>query len=528
MNYLLYFLYGKYCLKEGVAQVIDNPFNENHLKQLVKFTFLYIGDIKEAKAIVLKSREKCIKLARPTMDNKEIVRLLKKQVLDHCHKYTKSIHYFVQRLVKAPVPSLAWTLIHHLPKSTREVAISRFFLQESSAEMAKSLSIPPGNVAMHSKKANEKLGIHTQQEEKQFIDKLQKELQFIDRLDFSELNEHQHLKAKDNKPTRLKWFVPIAIIVLIVVALTILSKVEMHMVFEENEPGKVDETESQVGNPNSIPPVNNTPYEPREIHDLSLKIAAFELFYNDTQFYSAKQSKFEAARRLYYYISIINLAEERNIFLDKYDQLAVEGNNRSQINWMKNFENQEVYLQKMLETFQITEEQYIEYYLGIQNEASKYLIKLHELDVAQKELEEIYYNDLPPAYYEQLGLTKLDVFEMKNELESYDFSEVTEKQFDLPFDLTGSYMHIVQLDNGQYVFENPLYFSLHTTKYNLFLEDVWEKYEYQRLNRITLDNQIAFFTNYETDSEQEKQLASEVAEVYKVLKQSIDWELHLE
>ncbi len=508
--------------------MIANSFSENQIKQFVKFAYLYLGDIEEAKEIVLKSKEKCIKLARPAMGEKEVVVLFKKLVLKHCHKYTKSIHYSVQRILKAPTPSLVCTSIYKLPKATREVAISRFLLQETSAEIAKSLSIPPGNVAMHSKKMNEKLGTNTAQQEMQFIAKLQKELQFIDRLDFSALTEQQHLKAKGNKTTLLKWFVPLAIISLVAVALTLLNNDELQTLLNKNESRETDETESQVGDPNSIPTVNHTPYEPRELHSLSLKIAAYELFYNETQFFNAQQSKFEAARQLYYYISIINLAEERNIFLDVYGQSAVAQNNRAHINWMRNFENQEEYLNRVLETFQITEEQYIEYYVAIQNEAHQYLMKLEELDVAQRELEEMFYIDLPRKYYEQLGLTKEEVLELKNEVESYDVQEVTEKQLDLPFDLTGSYMHLVQQDNGQYVFENPLYFSLHTTKYNLFLEDVWGKYEYQRLNRITLDNQIAFFTNYEAESDQEKQLANEVAEIYKLLKQSIDWELHLE
>ena len=286
-----------------------------------------------------------------------------------------------------------------------------------------------------------------------------------------------------------------------------------------NEGGS--ETNDGVTNPIVI----DTSIEQRQLDEISFKIAAYENFYYDRNFYSAKEAKKEAAEKLYRWITSINFAEERNIFLNESELNYLKRLNNAKISLLKNHPSEEKYLNNVLAVFQITEEEYIEYYVNIENEAHMYERKLFELNVDQEPLRERY-SEIPEEYYKKAGITVAEAKEIDEMWEQYNYKEVTERQFDFPFDLTGSYHNIIQLDNGQYVFENPRNFALGSTpKYEYFFGVLAKRNNSMLVNRTSLDDMIDYLLSLNTDYEPNGQSAYEVAEVYKLLKQSIEWEL---
>ena len=152
---------------------------------------------------------------------------------------------------------------------------------------------------------------------------------------------------------------------------------------------------------------------------------------------------------------------------------------------------------------------------------------MYELELNQEALDQkLYVEGTPAVYYERAGITVEEAKEIQKSWEQEEYIEVTERQFNLPFDLTGSMMHIIQLENGQFVFENPSYFGLYNTKYGPFIETHVFPQNPMSVNRITLDDMIAYLENFDTDDAINKQLAKELVEVCKLLKQSIEWELN--
>ena len=65
---------------------------------------------------------------------------------------------------------------------------------------------------------------------------------------------------------------------------------------------------------------------------------------------------------------------------------------------------------------------------------------------------------------------------------------------------------------------------MYSTKYWSFIETFAPNH--LSVNRITLDDMIAYLENFDTDDAINKQLAKELVEVFKLLKQSIEWELN--
>ena len=324
-----------------------------------------------------------------------------------------------------------------------------------------------------------------------------------------------------------KWrpFIAIATTLLLVIGTyfmwTIFSGEQMAL-----KEGNENEDVSEINNDGLTNPiVIDTSFEPRQLDEISFKIAAYENFYYDREFYSAKEAKKEAAEKLYRWITVINFAEERNIVLSESELSYVQQLSNAKIRNLKSNPSEEKYLNNVLAAFQITEEEYLEYYLYIGDEAYGYESKLHELEVNMTHLYE-QYSDIPEEYYEKAGITKAEAKEIDDMWEQYKLKEVTERQFDLAFDLTGSYLNIIQLDNGQYVFENPKYFGLYQTKYGSFLEKYVDTKNSMIVNRTSLDDRINYLQNLNTDYEPYRQLANELAEVYKLLKQSIEWELY--
>ena len=152
---------------------------------------------------------------------------------------------------------------------------------------------------------------------------------------------------------------------------------------------------------------------------------------------------------------------------------------------------------------------------------------MYELEINQEALEQkLHVEGTPAVYYERAGISVEDAKEIQKSLEEMNYTEVTERQFHFPFDLTGSSMHIIQLENGQFVFENPSMFGLYNTNYWPFIETHLFSENLMMVNRITLNDIITYLENFETDDETNRQLAYELAEVHKLLKQSIEWELY--
>ena len=216
-----------------------------------------------------------------------------------------------------------------------------------------------------------------------------------------------------------------------------------------------------------------------------------------------------------------------NIYLNKSEQLELERSNQGALESLKYNPSDEKYFNSVLKAFQITEDQYIEYLVNLENEYVLYYSKLYELEINQEALDQkLYVEGTPAVYYERAGITVEEAKEIQKSWEQAEYIEVTERQFNLPFDLTGSDLHIIQLENGKYVFENPSFFALYSTKYGPFIETHVFSKNLLSVNRITLDDMIAYLENFDTDDAINKQLANELVEVYKLLKQSIEWELN--
>ena len=499
---------------------------EKQLKPLLKFAFLYVGDIEEAKKILQKSIKKSVKYANSQMDEKEGAKLLQKEVLRQCHSYSKSFTYQKDTFLKFlgikwyDSPHITWRRINKLPTSIKEVAISHFIFKETSMEMAKNLTIPPGHVSLYLKKANEKLGIVTPEDANKFSQHLQEQLEFIDEIDVTSIIQHAQTVSTKQKPY-LKW--SIALVGVVILFITLYDEAEAPV--EESTPNdqQTDTGKDLAENNNSI---IHTSLEPRIIPDISFEIATHQAFYYLYYIMSSKEARKFAAERLYQNISTIEFANERNIYLSEGELRELEQQNQMILEGLKSNPEEAKYFNKLLEELQITEEQYIDYYLYLENESYAYNYKMYELNVDQQALyQKLYEEETPAIYYERAGITPEEVLEIKkNQDQMNQMPVVTENQFNLPFDLTGSYLNIIQLENGQFVFENPSHFNLYNTKYSTFLENVMPAG--LSVNRASFDNTIAYLENFETYDETNKQLARELLEIYKILKQSIEWELN--
>ena len=510
---------------------------EKQIKPLLKFAFVFVGDIEEAKAILQKSIKKSSKAAKRKMDEKEATTGLAEEVIRQCYRYTKTFAYHKDETLKMLGIKwndrliTPWKAINKLPKGIREIAIGHYILQLTRAEMAKTFHLPPGHVSSYLKKVNEKLGILSDSSERDFIQQLQKDLVEIDELDWSTFIQITQPKHKSKKYPYMIWGVSALLMASIIMTTVALKEKNENVVSEQNDlqndagGGLANENDSNLDGADENP-IIYTSIEPRVLEDISFKLAVYEGFYR-YNFLSAKEAKKQAAERLYRIISTIEFANERNIYLNESEQIELERSNRDVVEYLKYSPTEEKYLNHVLDAFQITEDQYVEYLVNLENEYLAYENKMYELEVNQEALiEKLYVEGTPAAYYERVGISVEEAKKIQKSWEQTEYIEVTERQFNLPFDLTGSYMHIIQLENGQYVFENPSFFALYSTKYWPFIEAHVFGRNLLSVNRLTLDDMIAHLENFDTDDAINKQLANELVEVYKLLKQSIEWELN--
>ena len=502
---------------------------DKQIKPLLKFAFVFVGDLEEAKAILQKSIKKSTKITYGKMDEKEATTVLTEEVLRQCYRYTKTFSYHKDETLKMLGIKLydnlitPWRAMNKLPKGMREVAIGHYILQLTHAEIAKTFHLPPGHVTSYLKKANEKLGLLSDSSERNFIKLLQEDLVEIDELDWSTFIQITQPQHKSKKYPYMKWGLSALVMAsIIITTVTLKEKVESKQNDLQNDAGGglANENDSTIDGEN---PIIITPIEPRIVEDISFKIAAYEYFYR-YNFLSAIEAKKRAADRLYHFITTIEFANERNIYLNESDQLELERSNQGVLESLKYNLSDEKYLNSVVEAF--TEDQYIEYFVNIENEFYLYYDKMYELEINLEALDQKLYEGTPTVYYERAGITVEEAKEIQKAEENMEYTQVTERQFHFPFDLTGSPMHIIQLENGQYVFENPSFFGLYDTKYWPFIETQLFPSKLMTVNRITLNDTITHLENFETDDETNRQLAYELAEVYKLLKQSIDWELN--
>ena len=158
---------------------------------------------------------------------------------------------------------------------------------------------------------------------------------------------------------------------------------------------------------------------------------------------SAKDAKIHAAVRINHYISTIEFANERNIYLNKSEQLELERSNQGALESLKYNSSEEKYLNSVLEEFQITEDQYIEYLVNLENEYVLYYSKLYELEINQEALnQKLDVDGTPAVYFERAGISVEDAKEIQKSWDEMYYTEVTERQFHFPFDLTVSAIQV--------------------------------------------------------------------------------------
>lgn len=499
--------------------------NNDQYREMKKYAFLYIGDEKEANLVVDKTVRQWAKKYKELPD-KEAIRYLRDELIYQCRLYTKKISYQKDSFLKFlgikwyGAPFSGWRSINKLSTAIREVMLGLYIFNMTHAEIARSFHLPPGHVTAYIDRAKKRLNILNEKDEEKFIHSLMVDLQFIDGEKANEnFPDFAPLPTRSLKTRLIGGGIGIIVI---------FGLMGLFFLFGKDESKDASEqTEFQESVPEDSPSQVIVPTEilELEIKDLYYELMVHDNFYNQPYFLSSKEARKYAAEEMHRMIETRKFANERNVFLDEKKLEELKSIAMGILDYRKTVFSEEKYLQRVLDEFQITEEQYIDYLL-LEEEYNFYYMKLYDLEVNIEPLYDLFWDSkLLEPHYNKVGITLEEALEINEQDANYHYVEVEERQFDLPFDLTGSYMQIVQNANGEYVLENPKTFGLAETKYENFINSYTPNRFTFHITRTILDDYIDWLDNYNTSSEETAQLARELVEIYKLLKNSIEREL---
>ena len=188
----------------------------------------------------------------------------------------------------------------------------------------------------------------------------------------------------------------------------------------------------------------------RKFDERTVEITKYEMFYRDTAFYSKEEVEYYSLNDTISSYALFHHLEKHGY---KWDD-ETRAQKREWIQWELDYDQQDsvvnAYYEKMFETLQITEEEYIDYYLLVNKEYERLQHELYDKKIGLNK--DGVYEDLDAklAYMKLVGISPKYLNDLFRKIP--EPIEPLEPQPALPFSQEDSYLEVATNSEGEYVF----------------------------------------------------------------------------
>ena len=483
---------------------------------LLTLSFLLVQDKQVAEQIVEDVfRKYYIKNGNQNPDQKNKL-VLTTMVVHKCRDFVNSWNYrkgqFSQFMKKEQIINVgkygqATAIMLSLPLAVRSVAVLRYYGQFNTNETATMLRIAPATVKKHFEKVQLAFSLQFSESE---IDNLSSILERENQIWNESLNGMQNklsnfATTKSSKKKLFNWKTGIA---------AIFSTMALLLgVFTFFKSEKKEEFSTPINVEQPAPVLASE--ELRVPSELTYTIAFYENYYLDGRFYSEQLAKEIAKSEVLDSFSYFYYLDQHNIVVNDERKEYYKRRAKEELGWKKADPFFMQYFEKLQQELQITEEDYMTYFLMIN-------VEYRDLwDRFNQDINSNVYDQIMKEYFALVGYQQEPLAETSSLYYSESYNEgVEQNPADLPFELP--YQKVVKNEQGELLLYDPSYFNLWNTKYEkLFLKLSGLEY-YGEFNRVMIEYLLTTLSMYQTEDVEEAKLAKELFELLLVLERSID------
>ena len=186
------------------------------------------------------------------------------------------------------------------------------------------------------------------------------------------------------------------------------------------------------------------------------------------------------------------------------------------------------YYEKMFADLQITEDEYIDYYLLLNREAAMLEDIMFNKKIGLDEAGAYPYGDAVEEYQRLAGITRGDLNVLGGRITSKR-KQPMDPQPELPFDTDQLSLQVTTNKQGEYIFTKTIDFPTHLGyTYSAFLSDIRQDIVKEALTRHSLARYQEALRTYKSTDAQKMEWAKELAAVLDILERTIEMEYEVE
>ncbi|KGR84552.1 hypothetical protein [Lysinibacillus odysseyi] len=254
----------------------------------------------------------------------------------------------------------------------------------------------------------------------------------------------------------------------------------------------------------------------RMFDERTVEIKKYELFYRDWRFLPPQALEYYALSETVNQQAFFYYMTRQGYEWDEKQRNAVRKRVKTTLQHEMRKDNSKAYYEKMFADLQITEEEYIDYYLLLNKEEEMLQDVLFS---KESELDEAY-GDAVKAYQQFAGLTdELKLLERWGPRRTQPMNP----QPDLPFDKVHLSLQVTTNKEGEFIFSKSMNFPMYLGyTYKAFLSDIKQDIVKEELTRYSLNRYREALRTYTSGDSQKGKLAKELEAVLEILERTIE------
>ncbi|MGM9948668.1 MAG: hypothetical protein ACI33P_01015 [Lysinibacillus sp.] len=267
------------------------------------------------------------------------------------------------------------------------------------------------------------------------------------------------------------------------------------------------------------------PIEFRMFDERTVEIKKYELFYRDWRFLPVEGLEYHAlSETIAQHALFYHMARHDTQWDEKQRNTVRERVKLALHNEMKE-DKLKAYYEKMFADLQITEEEYIDYFLLLNKEAEMLQDVLFDKGIG---LDEEAFGESVKAYQQFAGFTEEEMVKLARQIPSKTMQPM-DPQPELPFDTVQLSLQVTTNKQGEYIFTKSINFPTFLGyTYKAFLSDINRDIVKEALTRHSLERYQEALRTYTSSDAQKMKWAKELGAVLDIMERTIEMEYEVE
>ncbi len=270
------------------------------------------------------------------------------------------------------------------------------------------------------------------------------------------------------------------------------------------------------------PLVSTEPKEFRMFDERTVEITKYEMFYRNWTFYSKEAVEFHALYDTIEKYALFYHLEQHDYKWDEERRNTFRERVKMALDYDMNDGGLKAYYEKMFADLQITEEEYIDYYLLVNKEYEMLKQDQFNKRIGLDETGGYLSGEALKEYQQLAGITEEYLNELAERIP--ERLKPMDPQPDLPFNTDEFEFLVTTNEQGEYVFVDRSRFNSYTPTYFGFLKEIEQKIVREELSRYSFKRYQDALRTYESKDPQKMKLAKEMEAILEILERSVEME----